>query len=221
MSVTTTVATAVVTRWLTKAPITLRLRQKSKSGMRAKGMPKESTTWLITSERLGLTPMARIVSAGTMVMRRRRNSGIRRLMKPCMTTCPAIVPTEELELLEGLVDVAHAGETVGVEEGCSRDEHAGVDGPRYGHGDHHVDPLEAEDLLLLLVGPALYPPLRQGRVQVDDVRHDRGPEDPAGDQHALGARELRSEEPGEDALRRGPGIEHLEGEAQDDHPNQR
>jgi hypothetical protein len=31
------------------------------------------------------------------VMRRRKNSGICRLMNPCMATCPLRVPTEELE----------------------------------------------------------------------------------------------------------------------------
>ncbi len=41
--------------------------------------------------------MARIVGAGSIVMRRRRDSGMRRLMKPCMTSCPLMVPTEELE----------------------------------------------------------------------------------------------------------------------------
>ena len=46
---------------MVNAPITLRLRQKIKSGMSAKGMPKESTTWLMTSERLGLMPTARSI----------------------------------------------------------------------------------------------------------------------------------------------------------------
>ena len=41
---TTTETTAVVVRWLTSTPITLRLRQNIRSGMSAKGMPKESTT---------------------------------------------------------------------------------------------------------------------------------------------------------------------------------
>ena len=59
ISVTTTVAMVVVRRWLTRVPITLRLRQKISKGIRAKGMPKESTTWLRTSERLGLRPTAK------------------------------------------------------------------------------------------------------------------------------------------------------------------
>src|SRR5215218_8844744 len=40
-----------------------------------------------------------------------------------------VVARHHLELLEGLVDVADTGQAVGVEECCSHDEHAGVDGP--------------------------------------------------------------------------------------------
>ena len=63
--------------------------------MRANGIPKERTTWLSTSARYGSTPTATMTSAGSIVTARRRKSGIRRPMKPCMTTCPAIVPTLE------------------------------------------------------------------------------------------------------------------------------
>ena len=44
-------------RGLVSVPISPRLRVKSTSGIRAKGMPKESTTWLMTSVRVGSTPM--------------------------------------------------------------------------------------------------------------------------------------------------------------------
>lgn len=74
-----------------------RLRQNIRSGIRAKGMPKESTTWLMTRARLGFTPTARTPRAGAIVTSRRRKSGMRRLMNPCIITCPLIVPTEELE----------------------------------------------------------------------------------------------------------------------------
>lgn len=97
MRATTTEATAVVERRLTNAPIMLRLRQKIKSGMSAKGMPKESTTWLITNARLGLRPTAITSKAGAMVTKRRKNSGMRRFMKPCIMTWPLMVPTDELE----------------------------------------------------------------------------------------------------------------------------
>ena len=64
MRATTTEATAVVSRWLTSVPIRFLLRQKMSSGTRANGMPNESTTWLMTSERLGLSPMARMIEGG-------------------------------------------------------------------------------------------------------------------------------------------------------------
>src|SRR5215213_3481441 len=38
-----------------------------------------------------------VIRAGIIVTRRRKNSGICRLMNPCMTTCPLRVPTEELD----------------------------------------------------------------------------------------------------------------------------
>ena len=58
-------------------------------------MPKERTTWLPTRASVGSSPMARTISAGARVIARRRKIGIRRLMNPCITTCPDIVPTEE------------------------------------------------------------------------------------------------------------------------------
>ena len=56
-------------------------------------MPKERTTWLTTSAREGSTPIARMISAGTMVTRGGRRAGSCRRMKPCITTWPASVPT--------------------------------------------------------------------------------------------------------------------------------
>jgi hypothetical protein len=41
-----------------RAPITFRLRQWINRGIRAKGMSKESATWLMTSKELGLRPAA-------------------------------------------------------------------------------------------------------------------------------------------------------------------
>jgi hypothetical protein len=67
------------------------------SGISANGIPNESTTWLITRVRDGSRPIAATTSAGTIVTRRRTNSGICRSMKPCMTTCPERVPTVELD----------------------------------------------------------------------------------------------------------------------------
>ena len=56
------------------------------SGISANGIPKERMTWLITSVRDGSSPIAITTNAGIIVTKRRTNSGIRRWMKPCMTT---------------------------------------------------------------------------------------------------------------------------------------
>jgi hypothetical protein len=106
-----------------------------------------------------------------------------------------------------------------VEEGCSHDEHARVDRPGDGHGDDHIDQLETEDLTLLLFGLAYYPALREGRVQVDDVRHYRGAEDSGRQQHALCPREPGRKEPRKYPIRLGLGVEHLEGKGDDDDPD--
>ena len=71
--------------------------QNQISGIRANGIPNESTTWLSTSARDASTPRAMITSAGAIVIARRRNSGMRRRMNPCITTCPASVPTLDEE----------------------------------------------------------------------------------------------------------------------------
>ena len=74
-------------------PISDRLRQNMTSGMSANGIPNDSTTWLRISAFEGLTPIAMMMRAGIIVIVRRSQSGIWRWMKPCITTCPAIVPT--------------------------------------------------------------------------------------------------------------------------------
>ena len=61
------------------------------------GSAKLSTTWLATSASVALTPSPATTKAGTMVTRRRSQSGIRMPTKPCMMTWPAIVPTAELD----------------------------------------------------------------------------------------------------------------------------
>jgi hypothetical protein len=45
------------------------LRAVDQEGRRAKGMPKDSTTWLIASEQMGLTLTARMIIArsGTVI----------------------------------------------------------------------------------------------------------------------------------------------------------
>ncbi len=91
-------------------------------------------------------------------------------MKPCITTWPAIVPTEEeakpeasrampktvaaligdqrLEAFEGAVDRVDAGQAAAVEERGGDDHHREVDHAGQRERDDDVDLLEAEDLAL-------------------------------------------------------------------------
>src|SRR5439155_1242917 len=90
-------AGTVVSRRLTSWPITSRRAVKTTSGIKAKGMPNESTTCERTSVRDGSIPRAITTKAGIIVTRRRTVTGIWRWMNPCITTCPDSVPTAELE----------------------------------------------------------------------------------------------------------------------------
>src|SRR3954453_13752446 len=85
----TNVATAVVRRAFTNWPMTERRLVSRIIGTSANGMPKDRITWENTSVFVGSRPIARTMSAGAIVTARRRNRGIVRLMKPCITTCPA------------------------------------------------------------------------------------------------------------------------------------
>jgi hypothetical protein len=58
-------------------------------GTSANGIPKERITWEITRTVVGSSPAPSTTSAGAIVIARRRKSGIRRRMKPCITTWPA------------------------------------------------------------------------------------------------------------------------------------
>src|SRR5690606_8127890 len=93
----TSQATRVVQDWFTRSPIILRSRVKSTSGISAKGIPKLRITWLMHSVRVGSSPSAMTTSAGAMVMARRSQTGMCEFRKPCMMTCPAMVPTVEEE----------------------------------------------------------------------------------------------------------------------------
>ena len=101
---------------------------------------------------MGSTPIASTIIAGAMVRPRRRNSGIERRMKPCITTWPARVPTDDDEspdarraipnmvwawppttvpsTCEARWMVVDADEAVGVEHGRGRDQHGHVDDAR-------------------------------------------------------------------------------------------
>src|SRR3954451_16057759 len=101
-------AITVVCMRLTSAPMRSARRVSRIIGTSANGMPKLSTTCESTSVSVVLTPLASTISAGVMVIARRRKSGMRKLMKPCITTWPANVPTLELDSPEASSATAKA-----------------------------------------------------------------------------------------------------------------
>ena len=85
---------------LTRFPINFLSRVNMSSGIIANGIPNDRNTWLKTSAREGSKLAAMTISAGTIVIARRRNTEILRRMKPCITTWPASVPTDDDEMPE-------------------------------------------------------------------------------------------------------------------------
>ena len=69
--------------------MTSRRLVSSTSGTSANGIPNDSTTWLITSDAVGSSPIASTISAGSIVTSAPHDERDRRAMKPCMTTWPA------------------------------------------------------------------------------------------------------------------------------------
>ena len=116
--------------------------------------------------------------------------------------------------------VADVVETARVEGRSGGDQHAHVDHAGNAHRDEHVDELEAEEPSLRVVALRDDAVLRQGRVQVDHVRHHGRAEDPDREQHALRTVEPR-DEAAEHRAGIGVGDEHLDREAGDDHHDQR
>ena len=100
------VMSAVVIHRFVSGPISDLFAVNIRRGTMAKGRPKLSTTWLITSVRVGSSPIAITISAGAVVTSLRTYTGILRLTKPCMMTCPALVPTVEDESPEASSDTA-------------------------------------------------------------------------------------------------------------------
>src|SRR6266702_8147380 len=92
--VQTDAATVVIGRF-TKEPITSCRRVNNTNGTNANGMPNDSTTCDNTSVSVAGSCSASTVSAGSIVTPRRTNTGTLRWMNPCITTCPAYVPTLE------------------------------------------------------------------------------------------------------------------------------
>ena len=101
----------------------------------------------------------------------------------------AVGRDELLEPVISTVDAVDIDQAAVVEEGGGHDHHREIHGAGDRHGDHYVDPLEAEDLALLTFVTPDDPALRQCRMQVDDVGHDGRPDDSRGQQDALGSGE--------------------------------
>src|SRR5579884_1810165 len=99
-------ASIVVMRLLTSEPITSLRLVNIISVMTGSGSTKLSTTWLITSVSVGLTPSNTTMNTGNIVTNRRIHTGMVKPTNPCMMTCPAIVPTLELERPEASSDTA-------------------------------------------------------------------------------------------------------------------
>src|SRR5919199_1542707 len=179
ISAATTEAIAVVYGRFTSSPMTSARRVSRIIGTSANGMPKDSTTWEMTSVEDGSSPRASTTSAGAMVIARRRNSLIRRSMKPCMTTWPANVPTLELDSPEASSATAKAS-AAPPPSSCSMPAWAPwIESTPERPAPGGVGRAEARG--------------GQRRVQVDDVRHDRRAEDADGQQDAVAPREVRHE----------------------------
>ena len=65
-----------------------------------------------------------------------------------------------------------------MEHGGGGDEHAHVDRTGGAHRHHNVGELEAEDVPLRFLGRADDAMLRERRMEIDHVRHDRRADDP-------------------------------------------
>jgi hypothetical protein len=79
-----------------------------------------------------------------------------------------------------------------VKELGERGQHGQVDETGEGESDHYVEALEAQHPAALGVIAGRHPALGQGRVQIDDVGHDRGADDADGEIELARAAEIRN-----------------------------
>ena len=115
--------------------------------------------------------------------------------------------------------IPHVGHAGLVEDGCGDHQHGQVYKPRNGHGDDHIHHLEPEEFALRFGISHRDPTLSEGRVQIDDVRHDRGPDNSHRQQQAAGTVERRHE-PGHHVCTRRRRENHLGAEGQHDDPHE-
>ena len=72
----------------------------------------------MTSVRVGSRPIRITTSEGTIVTRRRIQTGMCRCRKPCMMTCPAMVPTEDEDSPEASSEMAKTQLAAEPSSGC-------------------------------------------------------------------------------------------------------
>ena len=180
--------------------------QKISSGTSANGMPNDSTTCDSTSAAEALTPSASTSSAGAIVIARRTKSGIWRRMKPCITTWPASVPTDDDDSPDASRAIPKTTSACG--RGAAERRRRRPAGRRRRSMPRAWNTAAAIISMAMLTNPAmpiaittstrskrkiprLRPRwrgddavLRERRVQVDHVRHHRRAEDAGRQQHA-------------------------------------
>src|ERR1700735_5834131 len=90
-------AAMLVRRLLAKAPMMSLRLVNMRSAMTGAGRAMLSTTWLMMSALVELTPSQTTTNAGIIVTRRRTMMGTRTRRTPRLIIWPAIVPTAELD----------------------------------------------------------------------------------------------------------------------------
>ena len=98
------------------------------------------------------------------------------------------------------------------------EQHREIDQAGRAERGQHVDLLEAQQLAPLGIVAAAHPGFRQRGVQVDHVRHHRGPDDPGNEQQPVAGQAWY--QPGRDAPRAGPDRGQVVGETEEDDAEQ-
>src|SRR5580658_4379304 len=95
------IAASAVLLLATKSPITAWRDDRTTRATMGSGRTRLSTTWLRIIAVI-ILKLSATMNAGTMVIRRRAQTGMLNPTKPRMITWPAIVPTTELEIPEAI-----------------------------------------------------------------------------------------------------------------------
>ena len=98
------------------------------------------------------------------------------------------------------------------------EQHREIDQAGRAERGQHVDLLEAQQLAPLGIVAAAHPGFRQRGVQVDHVRHHRGPDDPGNEQQPVAGQAWY--QPGRDVPRAGPDRGQVVGETEEDDAEQ-